>query len=213
MSLFPIPLQVGQGLSANELDLLQPIRSTQGQRFRDRDEYIKSILSDGTAAPEELNVSSLKIAGLEIALPSSFAIRGLSPAFGSFSTNPDLAAWGSKFPTDWKNLLVVAQDFTGKTPKRAIITATCGTIHHYTEGLSMQWRLTINGVEVARTEQTNNFFTGIVREHPGYITWVGQLPAIANVIEFQLFRAGPVSPGRHFIQIIRGQPILCGVTF
>lgn len=61
---FPSPsLDLGQGSVPNELDVDEPIKSAQGKRIRDRDEYLKSMLSDGASAPEELDVKGISIDG------------------------------------------------------------------------------------------------------------------------------------------------------
>lgn len=68
---FPDAFTIGQGPIAEretELDLDQPMTSDQHKRLRDRDEYLKSMLSDGAAAPEGLNVKSISVA-VGIAFP------------------------------------------------------------------------------------------------------------------------------------------------
>ena len=64
-SLFPSALQVGQLPDSDEFELNidQPIKATQGQRFRDRDEHIMSALLDGAGAAFDLIVNNITVIG------------------------------------------------------------------------------------------------------------------------------------------------------
>lgn len=62
---FPDDFTIGQGpivARETELDVDTPETSDQWKRLRDRDEYLKAILSDGAAAPEDLNIRALTVA-------------------------------------------------------------------------------------------------------------------------------------------------------
>lgn len=62
---FPPEFQIGQGAVpgyATELDVDTPETADQWKRLRNRDEYLKGMLSDGAAAPEGLNVKSINVA-------------------------------------------------------------------------------------------------------------------------------------------------------
>lgn len=68
-SKFPTALQVGQLPDADQTELRvdEPVISTQGERFRDRDEHIMEGLLDGAAAPFDLDVNNLTGRGILIA--------------------------------------------------------------------------------------------------------------------------------------------------
>jgi len=83
---FPDALTIGQGpivARETELDIDTPETSDQWKRLRDRDEYIKSMLSDGLDAPEGLNVKSIIVAG-GIGVDSAFyLLKGITLAQGA----------------------------------------------------------------------------------------------------------------------------------
>ena len=62
-SRFPLALQVGQLTTQTELRVDEPIISTQGERFRDRDEHILDGLQGGAGAPFDLDINNLIVRG------------------------------------------------------------------------------------------------------------------------------------------------------
>ncbi len=63
MATWPAALEIGEGATPNELDIDKALTSSQVKRFRDRDARLNDALQDGAAAPFDLNVNNVTVAG------------------------------------------------------------------------------------------------------------------------------------------------------
>lgn len=172
MSGFPLPLQIGQGLTPNELDLDEPGESDQFKRFRDRDEYLKSIISDGPLAPEDLDVLAISVQGVPLALPEVHFRSGLSVANGSYTINADFFAWISGV---WANVIVLP--FTLTQTKIGMVSTSFAYTKSYAFGAGALFRLVVDGVEVGRVDLTNDWSQGAAAD-----SWSGGLSFAGDFI-------------------------------